>query len=107
MEERQSHINLLELKVAFLALQVFASQRNTSHILLRIDNTTAIAYLNKKGGTQGNQGVGVVPVQEDDDLDRAHSRKGERGGRQGVQKRNRLQRLDAASGGVSGAQCQV
>ena len=55
MEERQSHINLLELKAAFLALQVFASQKSNIHILLRIDNTTAIAYLNKKGGTHSRK----------------------------------------------------
>lgn len=55
MEERQSHINLLELKAAFLALQMFASQRSNIHILLRIDNTTAIAYLNKKGGTHSRK----------------------------------------------------
>lgn len=54
-EERQLHINLLELKAAFLGLQVFAAQRNSIHILLRIDNTTAIAYLNKRGGTHSQQ----------------------------------------------------
>ena len=54
-EERRLHINLLELKAAFLALQVFAAQRNNIHILLRIDNTTAIAYINKRGGTHSQQ----------------------------------------------------
>jgi len=46
VEERKSHINLLELKAAFLALQVFASQRNKAYILIHINSTTAIAYLN-------------------------------------------------------------
>jgi hypothetical protein len=54
-EERQLHINLLELKAAFLALQVFAARRNNIHILLSIDNTTAIAYINKKGGTHSQR----------------------------------------------------
>ena len=50
-EERDSHINLLELKAAFFALQMFASHRMNVHVLLLIDNTTAIAYINSKGGT--------------------------------------------------------
>ena len=51
-QERAEHINLLELKAAFLALQTFASHRSGLHILLLIDNITAIAYINHKGGTQ-------------------------------------------------------
>ena len=50
-EERDSHINLLELKAAFFALQTFASHRRNVHVLLLIDNTTAIAYINSKGVT--------------------------------------------------------
>ena len=50
-EERRLHINVLELKAAFLALQLFVTHRRRTHVLIRIDNTTAIAYLNKKGGT--------------------------------------------------------
>ena len=51
-QERAEHINLLELKAAFLALQTFASHHSGLHILLLIDNITAIAYINHKGGTQ-------------------------------------------------------
>ena len=51
VEEAQAHINLLELRAAFLALQTYASKLNNQHILLLIDNRTAIAYLNHKGGT--------------------------------------------------------
>ena len=49
--ERKQHINLLELKSAFLALQTFVSNKTNTHVLLRIDNRTAIAYINQKGGT--------------------------------------------------------
>ena len=49
--ERKQHINLLELKSAFLALQTFVSNMTNTHVLLRIDNRTAIAYINQKGGT--------------------------------------------------------
>ena len=51
MKERKYHINLMELKAGFLALQVFAAQGNKAYILIRINGTTAIAYLNKRGGT--------------------------------------------------------
>jgi len=51
-QERAEHINLLELRAAFLALQMFASRHSGLHILLLIDNITAIAYINHKGGRQ-------------------------------------------------------
>ena len=43
------HINFLEIKAAFLALKCFASSYTKIQILLRIDNVTAIAYINKMG----------------------------------------------------------
>ena len=51
-EESQQHINVLELKAAYLAVQAFTRNRKPppAHILLRMDNTTAVAYLNKRGG---------------------------------------------------------
>lgn len=50
--ESQNHINLLELKAAFMGLQCFASDIHNSEILLRIDNTVAISYINRMGGIQ-------------------------------------------------------
>lgn len=50
--ERNMHINYLEIKAAFLALKCFASSAYDIQILLRIDNITALAYINKMGGTQ-------------------------------------------------------
>lgn len=46
------HINALELKAAFYALKCFAADLVGSNILLRIDNTTAISYINKFGSVQ-------------------------------------------------------
>lgn len=46
------HINTLELFAAFYGLRIFASQLNNCSVLLRVDNTTAIAYINKMGGIQ-------------------------------------------------------
>lgn len=53
-QEARAHINVLELKAAYLAIQ--AVVKNTSshprHIQLLMDNTTAVAYINKRGGTR-------------------------------------------------------
>lgn len=46
------HINVLELKAAFNGLKCFAKQIYNKEILLRIDNTTAISYINRYGGVQ-------------------------------------------------------
>lgn len=48
--ERAKHINFLEIKAAFLGLKCFASEKIDTQILLRIDNLTALAYINKMGG---------------------------------------------------------
>ena len=50
-EEAASHINYLELLAAFFALKSFASQKENSSILLRLDKDTAIAFINRMGGT--------------------------------------------------------
>lgn len=48
--EKLSHINNLELLAAFFALKIFAKDFYNCQILLRIDNTTAICYINRMGG---------------------------------------------------------
>ena len=49
----QSHINFLELKAVFLALnRYYESWNGSRHIRIKSDNTTAIAYLNNMGGGQ-------------------------------------------------------
>ena len=52
MWERSHHINWLELKAAFLAIQTFASSHSGIHILLLMDNRSAISFINHKGGTR-------------------------------------------------------
>ena len=49
-QESLQHINYLELKAAFLALKTFLKDRSHVTVSLQIDNTTAIAYINNKGG---------------------------------------------------------
>ena len=48
-QEAQQHINYLELKAVFLALQSFLKTKNGINVLIRSDNRTAIAYINKMG----------------------------------------------------------
>lgn len=58
--EQQCHINYLEILAAFLTLKCFAADLSNVQILLRIDNVTAIAYVNKMGGTRYKNLHGVA-----------------------------------------------
>ena len=48
--DRFKHINYLELKAAFLGLRASCKEKKNSHILLQMDNTTAVAYIRNMGG---------------------------------------------------------
>jgi hypothetical protein len=50
-DEAERHINELELLGAYNALRSFAAFERNCTVELRLDNTTAVAYINKKGGT--------------------------------------------------------
>ena len=52
--ERTKHtcINILELQAAFFALKSFCKQAPEGHIQLQMDNTTAVSYINNKGGSK-------------------------------------------------------
>ena len=50
-QERSFHINVLELKAAFLAIQAFLKHKTNISIKLRLNHTTAVYYINNKGGT--------------------------------------------------------
>ena len=49
-QEQTLHINCLELLAATLAVQTFAKEKSGITILLKIDNTFAVAYINRMGG---------------------------------------------------------
>ena len=53
-QESQLHINAKELLAAFLALQTFAGNREEIHVL-KIDNMTAVHYINRMGGTHSKK----------------------------------------------------
>ena len=50
--EKEMSINLLELNVAFFGQKCFAKESRFCDILLRKDNTTSLAYINRMGGIQ-------------------------------------------------------
>ena len=49
--ERQLHINVLELKGAMLGIQSLLKNQSSKIISLNMDSSTAVAYINHKGGT--------------------------------------------------------
>lgn len=50
--ERLNHINYLELMAVYFGLKTVAGDKRDCDILLRVDNTTAISYVNRMGGVQ-------------------------------------------------------
>ena len=48
-DERLLHINVLEIKAAYFALQCFSDQIKGKHVRLMVDNTTAVACINNMG----------------------------------------------------------
>ena len=55
LHESSLHINCLELFAATFAIKAFTKSLNNAHVLIQMDNTSAIAYVNKMGGAK--QGV--------------------------------------------------
>ena len=51
-EEKVVQINLLELKVVFLALQFFKKSCTNKLVLIASDNSSVVSYINKQGGTK-------------------------------------------------------
>lgn len=60
LEERALHINALELLAALFSLRSFTRDLSNASILLRVDNTTAIAYINRMGGTHSSRLNGIT-----------------------------------------------
>lgn len=50
-KEAAQHINYLQLLAAFLAIKAFGKTWQNTAVLLRLDNVTAVSYINQKGGT--------------------------------------------------------
>ena len=52
LTQKKNHINWLELKAVHLALISFLPQVEKKNVLIRTDNSTVVAYINKEGGTR-------------------------------------------------------
>ena len=55
LREKRLHINCLELLVATLAVKTFLKNQVNKHVLLLLDNQTAVAYINYLDGTVSAQ----------------------------------------------------
>ena len=60
IQEKSRHINCLELLAATLALKTFVKDKRGVSVLLKIDNTTAVAYINNHGGTVSRELVSLT-----------------------------------------------
>ena len=60
LEERELHTDILELKAILYGLRSLCDSVKDSHILLQIDNTSAVAVINKMGSTQSSDMDHVV-----------------------------------------------
>ena len=49
------HINVKELMAVFYGLKALYMGKQGLHILLQIDNVTAVSYISKMGGTKSEQ----------------------------------------------------
>ena len=59
-QEKTWHINCLELLAATLALKTFVKDKKGVSVLLKIDNTSAVAYINNHGGTVSKELVSLT-----------------------------------------------
>ena len=65
-QEKLLHINLLEMKALFLALQAFQEDVAGHHVTAMCDNSTVVAYVNKRGhGVEASVFVDQPPSEMD------------------------------------------
>ena len=65
-QEKLLHINLLEMKALFLALQAFQDDVAGHHVTAMCDNSTVVAYVNKRGhGVEASVFVDQPPSEMD------------------------------------------
>ena len=60
LQEKKWHINCRELLAVTLALKTFVKSRRGMSVLLKIDNMTAVAYINNQGGTVSKELVSLT-----------------------------------------------
>ena len=89
--EKRLHINVLELKAVSLALRDFKDQCQNQTVLVATDNSTVVAYINKRGNSLSRdvrspvENHDLVPSLPHNIESQAHSRVSECDGRPTVQ----------------------
>ena len=58
--ELEKHINVLELEAVLLGLQSFFKNKREIEISVKSDNTTAISYINRMGGSKSKECLSVA-----------------------------------------------
>ena len=102
----KAHINVLELKAAFLALQAFPPQLKHQHVQFGIDNKIAMTYVNKLGELFRSSDISsfgdlkFCSRQKPDFVSSVCSRRGKSDCRQKVKDVPGQPRMDAASSSV-------
>ena len=54
------HIKVLELKAAFIGIRSYCHNRSDKYIRVVSDRSTAIAYINNKGGIKSKKCNGIA-----------------------------------------------
>ena len=54
-ENKDWHINCLELEAILLTIKRFLSQLTNQSVLIRSDSTTVVQYISRQGGTKSTQ----------------------------------------------------
>ena len=60
LQEKKLHINILEMIAAELAIKTFTKGKTVKSIHLQVDNTTALKYIVKMGGTKNQTLIAIA-----------------------------------------------
>ena len=109
------HINYLELKAVFLALQEFQDLCIHKIVLVETDNTTVVSYINRDGGMRSGplgftmENLDLVRQKSSNSKSLAHSRPAECGRRQAIiqARPDHPNRVVSPSGGLPSNMQQV
>ena len=106
-EETMLHINVLELMTAWFAIQTLVNVTTGAHVRFQMDNTTAVSYINKQGGTKSCQMViiakknlGLGHKASSSSISRTSARKAECDGGQVITRTERQPQMVIGSGSV-------
>lgn len=107
-KEKKEHINYLEMRAGQFALQSFRSMFLRNSVLLKMDNITAVTYINKLGGSRSRRltdcsgNLGILSGAQDISSGSISSRSRQFSGGLVYEEFDRLQRLDVGQGTFSG-----